>query len=852
MYLPENSKIDYTKYITEEYAQKTVMDLFKDVIPAISNASKDGTLTLQYLANISPMIDTWVDNLIKELDKSFGMPVDKEELMALALSGNTLPQFIESCIKDIDFSYEDTDSLLMHIAYGTLDVDYELVDGKPEMLNGNKATTVGDLVQFDTILNKITVEAMNSNFKEQAKTSAMIRTFIWGPEGKTHTYNETTQTPEWLPMVYTKMGDTEFEDVLGYTYAYNGERYINEKKDWSIVAYAPASPLAASTTDSQTPAFVVINQNDEPVYELYQDGETKDYVAYKHGTTEKALCSPLTVQDLMNGDIENMFMDLPLSAVLGDEAYSNEKLRALCFGVEGEDYDMVNGKPQMREGKEETTIAHLKESGKVDELLNNMYLSTFLTPSDTLTNYLVYGVENAHFVAGSPVTMLEKRIAVKIESGTVTAFDVCGNPVTLTPTTNAKVFTYDENGTVYTVEVSNGNKYTGAGKQEHDGIPYYLLKQNGKTVKFKQRTIADLSGEDSLVKSITKDLTIGDLMGEGGDSKLMQTISAWKVDDLKDKTKIETLKIGEVIEIDTSETSTDSKLIQKLSTWSISDLSKQEKINEIRLDEIMNINEDSPHILREIATSTIGGLPDRLHSLKVTDVLADDEKNNRFTKHLQNVTVEHLSSELLKLSVQQVYVDQIFENKTVGTGEEAKRFYNGSVNGVALGSDNWLSEDNMHYYTYKSNASLDSDDRFKYYTKPVEEIIAEAGVTAETFDVNAAYAKQYEFTPILQGTWKYLLKDDSGATDKICYLSDIQDLVHNMTVNIQSTSLSVLDEDFEMEMTESFLQTGLTAAAKTAAGISSTKQFLGDLTIKELTQYVEVVFNDPTLLIPIP
>ena len=73
-----------------------------------------------------------------------------------------------------------------------------------------------------------------------------------------------------------------------------------------------------------------------------------------------------------------------------------------------------------------------------------------------------------------------------------------------------------------------------------------------------------------------------------------------------------------------------------------------------------------------------------------------------------------------------------------------------------------------------------------------------------------------------------------------------------MTVNIQSTSLSVLDEDFEMEMTESFLQTGLTAAAKTAAGISSTKQFLGDLTIKELTQYVEVVFNDPTLLIPIP
>ena len=860
------TKLDYSEYITETYANKTVWALFKEVVPMISKDAQEGKLTLQYLADISPFVEKTVDNLIKEADKNFGLPINKAELMSISLGkGDELFKFFGESIKDMElgklmkkmneeFSYEDTDSIMMQICYGVYGEDYELVDGKPEMAEGKKATTIGDLMNLESIMGKITVEGLNTNFKEDAKNSAMIRAFIWGPEGKTHEYNAVTQKPEWLPMVYTKNTETEITDVLGYKYTYSAGKFYNDATDRYIVEASSVSAMAKALDGATDPDYVLFDKDDTPLYDLRLSEKANEFIAYKHGTTEKVLNKPLTVQDLMNCNIESMFTDLPLSAVLGDEAYKDEILLALCFGTEGEDYDMVDGKPQMKEGKTETTIADLKKSGKVNELMDKMTLSTFLTPTDALTNYLVYGVENAHFIAGNPVTMLEKRLAVKVEGGTVTAYDVCGNPVTVTPTANANVYTYDENGTIYTVEVSNANKYTGAGKAEYNGIPYYYLKLDGNKVHYKKHTIADLSGEDSLVKSITKDLTIGDLMGEGGDSKLMDTISTWKVDDLKDKKKIESLKIGEVIEIDTSETSTQSKLIQKLSTWSISDLSDQEKIDELKLNEIMPIDESSPHILREIADSSIGDLPERLHSLKVSDVLADDEKSNRFTKHLGDVTVERLSSELLKLSVQQVYVDQIFESYLDVEGENEKRSYNGSVGGVPLGNDksNWLSEENMHYYTYKSSSSLEQDDRFKYYTKPVADIIAEEGVTAETFDVNAPYATKYEFKPILQGTWKYLLRNGEGREDVVCYLSDIAGLVDNMTVNIQNTSLSDLNYDFKMGMTYSFLIKNLTTAGKTAAGISQSKLTIGDLTIKELSQYVEAVFENSSLLAPTP
>jgi hypothetical protein len=71
-------------------------------------------------------------------------------------------------------------------------------------------------------------------------------------------------------------------------------------------------------------------------------------------------------------------------------------------------------------------------------------------------------------------------------------------------------------------------------------------------------------------------------------------------------------------------------------------------------------------------------------------------------------------------------------------------------------------------------------------------------------------------------------------------------MVHNMTANMQKVSMYTLNTDFDMGFSDAFMGHDLIPAAKVAAGIvdpEGTKKKIGDLTISEMSAYINYILN---------
>lgn len=196
------------------------------------------------------------------------------------------------------------------------------------------------------------------------------------------------------------------------------------------------------------------------------------------------------------------------------------------------------------------------------------------------------------------------------------------------------IYTYTYNDTIWLLTSLSG-KTT---ETENGTIEYYCVTdETGAAVLYRPRTIGDLSGNSTLVSDITKDLTIQDLVGDTGDSKLLNAISAWKIDELSNQKKIMSLKMSDVIEIDDSSPA----ILKAMQGWTLGDLNDQDKIN----------------------------------TLKLTDILEKTQvENNTILKHLQNSTVASLADDLENLKLQKVFADDVY--KTVKTEEGTIYFVN--------------------------------------------------------------------------------------------------------------------------------------------------------------------------------
>lgn len=182
-----------------------------------------------------------------------------------------------------------------------------------------------------------------------------------------------------------------------------------------------------------------------------------------------------------------------------------------------------------------------------------------------------------------------------------------------------------------------------------DKITMYLLygvegthykMENGEVVMlgdYTPRTIGDLSGDNSPVSTITKDLTIGDLVGTAGDSKLLAKISDWKIAQLSDQSQINTIKLGEVIDI----------------------------------------KDTDPALLKNLAETSIGELNTRINTMTLAEILGEEQVNgSTFLKHLDTSTINSLAADLDKLTIQQVFEDKIYKKDADGNyvlGEDGSK-----------------------------------------------------------------------------------------------------------------------------------------------------------------------------------
>ena len=644
--------------------------------------------------------------------------------------------------------------------------------------------------------------------------------------------------------------------------------------------------------------------------------------------------------------LEETINDIRLGALLSAAGVQmNDILTYLCYGEEGADYTLVNGKPQMNEGKEELRLKDLLQAKDgIAGLFYDVPLHVLLdidlndeNKDDPLMVAICFGSDNVHYtnvnVDGRLVPTMKEIIYTAthetVNLGTPedpdeqtvhTLFDEFGRKI--------KDATYNEETGVFVI--LGGEKILYAVNDptlEANQYRVYDTQEGTPTpLKFKKRTVQDMIGGAS---DLIMDLRIRDLFTDTGSSQLLSNIADWTILELTENEKMEGLKIGDIIPVQP----TDSKIMNTLKDYSISDLKNKQTINDLKIGDLIvveettgimaqlkewkigelnqtkfeslkvgellgdtgdsgilaaladkpisdlksqatinglaltdvmpsiNTDENTPRILKSLATNpdgsptTLGQLPDRMHTLTLSDVLVEDSDNEIIQK-LGDTPVEQLANRLAKLSIQELYTKDVFERDEVSGNYKDKN-----------GGDS-VPVDRLGFYIHEQEVDGKTHYHFIHYRKPLSEIIDEINAADPTLNVTeknfshkegyyTQYAKKYEVVLELHGVWKYLLhpKGRPDVEDRAFMISDFEELVGNMTENVKSASLTDMSKNFGLEISENLLtkdlnQKVVNKANETTTQIGAGKTKIGHLSIKELTVYIEVALNYPTLLLP--
>lgn len=339
---------------------------------------------------------------------------------------------------------------------------------------------------------------------------------------------------------------------------------------------------------------------------------------------------PRTIRELQKGDLIN---EVRLGDALGVSPLDEKPdaiMVALAYGNAGQHYEIKDGKIVWLtdpEGKPYAprTIADLKNgSGIIDDI----YLSTVLNVtagSDKIMRALAYGNEGEDYIIrDGAIVMLndaKPRTIKQLKDSNLV------NEIRLSAILQTKP---EDKITMYLLYGVEGTHYK---------------MENGEVVMlgdYTPRTIGDLSGDNSPVSTITKDLTIGDLVGTAGDSKLLAKISDWKIEDLSKQSNIDTIKLGEVIDI----------------------------------------KDTDPALLKNLAETSIGELNTRINTMTLAEILGEEQVNgSTFLKHLDTSTINSLAADLDKLTIQQVFEDKIYKKDADGNyvlGEDGSKVLTGT------------------------------------------------------------------------------------------------------------------------------------------------------------------------------
>ena len=275
----------------------------------------------------------------------------------------------------------------------------------------------------------------------------------------------------------------------------------------------------------------------------------------------------ITVGDLL------LSLDYPL----------NDILMALFYGVKGEDYDIVNGKPQMKDGKKALTLGGLL-GADLEAQLYGLPVDALLdiNATDPVMAMLVYGKPYRYTLSGGVVTM--NQVTYTGDLSTLTLTDMDGKNLTLLAGSEILDGSTGKAKIVLTVNGVEETQYLQYNPT--DGL-FYAYKSYDETTgtlsnprKYDKTAIKDLTGN---VMDKVMDLTLDDVMTIDPNNKLMSALKDFTIRELPDK--VNTLQLKNFITIDPN-----NKLLSTLGEYNISEL--PDKIKQIKLEDIMDIETD--------------------------------------------------------------------------------------------------------------------------------------------------------------------------------------------------------------------------------------------------------------------
>ncbi len=582
--------IDYSQYITEEYAEKTLIGLIGSIGEVASEFS-NGTGSLSTLEQISPYVRTVVEQITASTEE-FGVPIDAEALMTTPFA--QLSEFATQTMNGIELGkvlqtvgFET--SILKLLCYGEEGVHYEMQGDEIVMLGSNKPLTVGALTTdagIEGIMNNLSLAGLMESLGSIDTSDSIMRALLFGKEGVD--YEMEGGKVEMKPIFFRYNASLDcFMDDTNSLYTKTSEGYKNEQ---GVVIQKNTVSLTSS-----------------------QEGTEYDYCVYdKNGNLLYELKTPV-------GESETYFA-----------AYKNDveqKHRGLTMG------DLTGGKD----------LTSILETLAVGDLLIS-------DPSnaDSIQLALAYGQKDLHYtiLPNNTIQMLPMQIAVTGNN----AYDGSGTKLNATVTSSAgnhvvKITdgkTYYLSASLYPKDDSNNQKTLLVGDTQAP-LYYAAIDTSGTLEYYAAHTIGSFLTGD-IFSTLLNSLTISDILGGEitEDDGLMYAIKDWKISNFMDSSAINSLKLSDIIAIDEGAPAA----LKAISTWTIGDLQNSDKFNSLKIGDLIEVKSDSPAILKTIAKWTIADMQSSstFDTLKIGDLIEVKTDSPEILKTLSTWTIADLKS----------------------------------------------------------------------------------------------------------------------------------------------------------------------------------------------------------------
>ena len=563
--LGSDSEMNPEDYIAQEYLDGTIFELYGAISDEFGSMDPAG-LTIGKFAKYSPYIRTLAEEL-KEQVAVFGVQCDLDELFATPLS-----QYGEYLQKNVLMNVEvgkaaglkaDSDPLLLAFCYGEKGVDYEV--GPENTIipkeGGIGPLTVGGIIGGE----EFTGEAAVAGLLNRARTIRL------GPALEI----KADADPLLLAFLYGEKG---------VDYEVGPENTIIPKEG-GIGPLTVGGIIGEGTPSADTAVQGILDR--------VRTIRLGSLLGFGTKGTETRLQENAAIYTICYGDwLEDFKFDEEGNVILlGDN-------KATTVGdLIGDGTDAKGGVNLFLESLNLGSLLGLNLPAKLEGRAEN-----------TVLYALCYGAENTDFtVEDGRIQMAEGKTATKISelmSGSTEL--IRGLEVESLLGVNAasdslmRYLAYGAEGVDYKITEGEDARVEMLPIDPDDPASGY----------HKKRTVGDLL-EDKLVEGIR----IRDIV-DTGDDGLLFAIKDWTIGDFNDPSKIDTLKVGDILG-----EGADSLIMKALAEKTIGDLKKQETIDGLKLGDIIATGDS--RLMNAMKDWTVGDLSDqkRIESLKLCDII---------------------------------------------------------------------------------------------------------------------------------------------------------------------------------------------------------------------------------------